>query len=1075
MLLSGLVLRPNWHENSALGCFATEEGGNTCVGLTLVRSSINAGGTFASTAGSNGMLLSFVWTEHAVPSIQMHGDVPCPLCRAIQRPSDTCETSAARCPVCLEDTACNKLACGHDMCAVCWARWTSASDGSQFIEEFLDMEEKAKFEYFNASFGELLEVDKFNDEERRLYAISFRDFICSQCGVAAEASGHYRLAAQFYAKCCDLLREETCSPFYISGRLYFHFAHGTRWNALGLALMRGASNADDLNRSLDVFDEAMGFLQDSGDTKTADALKTTCRNRAAVLREMNFWTGSALEHRYSYLKEEIEYCKLSGCDSAQLQAKAYSEHHLKVGDHPYYDIHQRAALMRGQKELTRLSNLYTSINPEGIPAAVKTDNAPEDTLICSDGDTGGGDATEDSARLMMTDEDGIEWIVSLDTTGDQGLTVTVEQNSGAPAKPEAAQRIMAKVQASMDGITEGNVMLGCIDEGLESDDQLCADDASGFTALKRQGDEAFRASKYEEAVEHYTEALALNEDHLVFCNRASAYINAKNFDAALSDAYRCTSLCPSFAKGWIRGAQAAGSCGKQGQAWSFARAGARLHPDNKELRDYHKIATKCCLVDPDNPRYMSDVNGHNWFTRNELQPFGDSLGSLVGGTEALIGELTDWMHEVDGISCAVDNTESLKQLELQFCEILFDAGRSKASLFDALRELGGEHTELVTNLSAAGKRLSDALQSFREESSSSDAADFLLSFGKGCEFFVGDLVLLSAVEGQTGVGEDQTADFTLMDQKTALIVGDKVQGMWPVQLQYAKPFVGNKWIVHVPEAAMSLLYSTVRSNLKRGLAHGVFQFERHVSGSVSLQMLPKDRTVANSVLAAAVNANQLKGVREALKRGASPDTLVGKPAVCALFVACQNGNGPIVKELIAHGANLEFEIMATEGQGVDTHVGRSNAHLSLEALLSCPQGATSLLIAAENALPLIVQILLTHGANPNAVGDDGCSPLFAAARAGNLRCVELLCEAVRKTPCFAPFCTKNDHSTKTGSGQLRETGVFRRVLTSKVRRSFLPRGLVRVLSASQLLSVMLASSRIWPSVGQTSSTVRRCR
>jgi hypothetical protein len=73
----------------------------------------------------------------------MYGHVPCPLCRAVQHPSDTDEsTELGTCPVCLDETKCGvKLFCGHYMCAACWERWTDASDGS-FMDEFLELAHK---------------------------------------------------------------------------------------------------------------------------------------------------------------------------------------------------------------------------------------------------------------------------------------------------------------------------------------------------------------------------------------------------------------------------------------------------------------------------------------------------------------------------------------------------------------------------------------------------------------------------------------------------------------------------------------------------------------------------------------------------------------------------------------------------------------------------------------------------------------------------------------------------------------------------------------------------------------------
>ena len=70
---------------------------------------------------------------------------------------------------------------------------------------------------------------------------------------------------------------------------------------------------------------------------------------------------------------------------------------------------------------------------------------------------------------------------------------------------------------------------------------------------RERGNELFKAQKYPEAVEQYTESIARNpEDHRVYSNRAACYTKLAAFNEALKDAEKCIELKPDFAKGYTR-------------------------------------------------------------------------------------------------------------------------------------------------------------------------------------------------------------------------------------------------------------------------------------------------------------------------------------------------------------------------------------------------------------------------------------------------------------------------------------------------------------------------------------------
>ena len=70
---------------------------------------------------------------------------------------------------------------------------------------------------------------------------------------------------------------------------------------------------------------------------------------------------------------------------------------------------------------------------------------------------------------------------------------------------------------------------------------------------REKGNELFKAQKYPEAVEQYTEAIARNpDDHRVYSNRAACYTKLAAFNEALKDADKCIEIAPDFAKGYTR-------------------------------------------------------------------------------------------------------------------------------------------------------------------------------------------------------------------------------------------------------------------------------------------------------------------------------------------------------------------------------------------------------------------------------------------------------------------------------------------------------------------------------------------
>ena len=77
--------------------------------------------------------------------------------------------------------------------------------------------------------------------------------------------------------------------------------------------------------------------------------------------------------------------------------------------------------------------------------------------------------------------------------------------------------------------------------------------AMDATAYKNLGNEAFAAKKFEDAIEHFSQAIELDpSNHVLWSNRSASYLSLNKFQEAKNDAEKCVSLNGSWAKGYTR-------------------------------------------------------------------------------------------------------------------------------------------------------------------------------------------------------------------------------------------------------------------------------------------------------------------------------------------------------------------------------------------------------------------------------------------------------------------------------------------------------------------------------------------
>lgn len=71
--------------------------------------------------------------------------------------------------------------------------------------------------------------------------------------------------------------------------------------------------------------------------------------------------------------------------------------------------------------------------------------------------------------------------------------------------------------------------------------------------LKAKGNAFIASKQFDEAIEAFTQAIAIQPDnHILYSNRSAAYASKKEWDNALKDAEKTTELKPDWAKGWGR-------------------------------------------------------------------------------------------------------------------------------------------------------------------------------------------------------------------------------------------------------------------------------------------------------------------------------------------------------------------------------------------------------------------------------------------------------------------------------------------------------------------------------------------
>jgi len=101
---------------------------------------------------------------------------------------------------------------------------------------------------------------------------------------------------------------------------------------------------------------------------------------------------------------------------------------------------------------------------------------------------------------------------------------------------------------------------------------------------KAKGNSQFKAGKYAEAIEFYTEAIKRNpSDHVLYSNRAACYTKLMEFGLGMQDCDKCIELAPDFIKGHLRKA-ALLRIEKPAEAKGCYERALAIDPNNAEAR-----------------------------------------------------------------------------------------------------------------------------------------------------------------------------------------------------------------------------------------------------------------------------------------------------------------------------------------------------------------------------------------------------------------------------------------------------------------------------------------------------------
>lgn len=111
--------------------------------------------------------------------------------------------------------------------------------------------------------------------------------------------------------------------------------------------------------------------------------------------------------------------------------------------------------------------------------------------------------------------------------------------------------------------------------------------------FKEAGNKALQAGKFDEAIEAYSQAIAIDaNDHVFYSNRSAAYLSKGDAESAFSDGVKCIEIKPSWPKGYSRKGAALHALRNYEEAKATYEAGLQIAPTDAGLKDGLKEVNK---------------------------------------------------------------------------------------------------------------------------------------------------------------------------------------------------------------------------------------------------------------------------------------------------------------------------------------------------------------------------------------------------------------------------------------------------------------------------------------------------
>ncbi|XP_078448093.1 hsp70-Hsp90 organizing protein 2-like [Wolffia australiana] len=123
---------------------------------------------------------------------------------------------------------------------------------------------------------------------------------------------------------------------------------------------------------------------------------------------------------------------------------------------------------------------------------------------------------------------------------------------------------------------------------------------------KAKGNAAFSSGRFEEAISHFSDAIALApSNHVLFSNRSASYASLHRYNEALNDAQKTVELKPDWAKGYSRLGAAYVGLGSFDDAVDAYKKGLAIEPSNEGLKaglaDAQASAARASRPQPSSP------------------------------------------------------------------------------------------------------------------------------------------------------------------------------------------------------------------------------------------------------------------------------------------------------------------------------------------------------------------------------------------------------------------------------------------------------------------------------------------